>query len=80
MPQYFFHLLHSGCEPVHDEEGVAFEDDAIARHEGMRSLGELMKEASSSGPIPFSVSVQIVREGVGIIDLLTGHLRVTAQP
>jgi hypothetical protein len=30
--------------------------------------------------MPYCVSVQIVREEVGIIDLLTGHLSVQSQP
>ena len=80
MPHYFFHLLHPEREPVRDDEGFAFEDDAAARHEGMLSLGELMKDSSSNQPMPFCVTVQIVREGVGVIDLLTGHLSVHPQP
>jgi len=80
MPQYFFHLLHPERSPVHDEEGMAFEDDATAKREGILSLGDMMKEASSYQPVPFCISVQIVREGVGIIDLITGHLSAEGQP
>jgi len=80
MPRYYFHLLHPEREPVRDDEGLAFEDDAAARREGMLSLGEMIKDASSAHPMPYCVSVQIVREEVGIIDLLTGHLSVQSQP
>ena len=79
MPRYFFHLIHPDREPVRDDEGVAFEDDGAARREGMASLAELIKDASSSQPMPFCVSVQIVREGVGVIDVLTGHLSIGAR-
>jgi hypothetical protein len=57
-----------------------FEDDAAARREGIVSLGELMAEASISKPIPFSVSVQIVRQGGRIIDTLSGDMSVFVQP
>jgi len=79
MPRYFFHLIHPTRDPVRDEEGLTLEDDAAAKREGMISLGELMKEASSSEPMPFCVSVQIVRESVGIIELLTGHISEQGQ-
>ena len=80
MPRYFFHLLHPERDPVRDEEGSTFEDDAAAKREGMVSLGELIKEASYSEPVAFCVSVQIVREGFGIIDVVTGHLAIRTQP
>lgn len=79
MPRYFFHLIHPDRDAVKDDEGMVFEDDATARREGMESLGELMAEASKSKPMPFSVSVQVVREGVGIIDVLSGDMSVLAQ-
>lgn len=80
LPRYFFHLLHPDREPVIDYEGIALEDDVAAKREGMRSLGELMMEAISSRPMPFGVSVQIVREDVGVIDLPTGHLTAQSEP
>ena len=80
MPRYFFHLIHPDRDVVRDDEGIMFEDDAAARREGIVSLGELMAEASISKPIPFSVSVQIVREGGRIIDTLSGDMSVFAQP
>jgi hypothetical protein len=79
MPRYFFNLLHPDRDAVSDDEGLVFEDDTVARREGMASLGELMKEACSSYPVPTSVCVQIVREGGGIIDLLTGQLCTEPQ-
>jgi hypothetical protein len=79
MPRYFFNLLHPDRDPVTDDEGLVFEDDTVARSEGLASLGELMKEACSSYPVPPSVCVQIVREGGGIIDLLTGQLSTQPQ-
>jgi hypothetical protein len=78
MPRYFFHLLHPGRAPVRDDEGIEFEDDSVARREGMVSLGELVLEGISADPIPLHVSVQIVRQGYGIIDVLTGAV-VTRQ-
>lgn len=80
MPRYFFHLLHPGRPPVRDDEGIEFEDNAVARHEGLVSLGELISEALSADPIPLHVSVQIVREGHGIIDVLTGTVITSPQP
>jgi len=80
MPRYFFHLIHPTSTAVRDNVGLIFGDDATAKREGMRSVAEMMKEASSSELIPFRVSVQIVREDVGIIDLLTGQLAASAQP
>jgi hypothetical protein len=74
MPRYFFHLLHPQRDPVLDDEGSAFEDDTAAKREGMASLGDFLKEASLSKPMPRSVSVQIVREGGSVVDLLTGHI------
>jgi hypothetical protein len=73
MPLYFFHLLHPDREPVRDEEGLTFEDDATATREGMRSLGELLIDVSPTQPMPLRVSVQIERAGVGVVDLLTAQ-------
>ena len=72
MPRYFFHLLHPGRDPVRDDEGIEFEDNAAARSEGLASLGDLISEALRSDPVPLQVSVQVVREGHGVIDVLTG--------
>lgn len=76
MPRYYFHLLHPDREPVTDGEGLVFEDDATARREGLLSLGEFMAESSVSDPRPLKVSVQIVREDVGMIETLVGDLSV----
>ena len=78
MPRYFFHLLHPGRAPVRDDEGIEFEDNAAARSEALASLGELISDALRADPIPLHVSVQIVRQGYGIIDVLTGAV-VTRQ-
>jgi hypothetical protein len=78
MPHYYFHLVYSDSEPVRDDDGLSFEDDDVAKREAMLSLGDLIKEASIAGPYPFCVRVQIVREGIGIIDLITGQLSTTA--
>jgi hypothetical protein len=42
----------------------------------------MIKDASSSHAMPYSVSIQVVREGGGIIDTLTGHLfsQLLGQP
>ena len=80
MPRYFFHLIHPTSAAARDNEGVTFDDDAAAKREAKLSVAEMMKEASFSELMPFRVSVQIVREDVGIIDLLTGHLSASAQP
>ena len=80
MPRYFFHLLHPDSDPVRDDEGILFEDDTAAKREGIISLGELIQAATSSTPMPYCVSVQIVREGVGITDFLTARLSAEAQP
>ncbi len=80
MPRYYFHLLHPGRAPVRDDEGIEFEDNAIARREGMASLGELITDALRADPIPLRVSVQIVREGYGIIEVLTGTVACRLQP
>lgn len=76
MPRYYFHLLHPNREPLVDDEGLVFEDDATARREGLISLSELMADSSKSDPRPLTVSVQIDREGVGMIETLTGDLSV----
>jgi len=80
MPQYFFHIIHSNRAPSRDDVGLMFATDGAAKREGMLCLGEMIKEGISSEFMPFRVSVQIVREDVGIIDLLTGHLSARAQP
>ena len=72
MPHYYFHLLHPGRAPVRDDEGIGFDDDAAAKDEGIASLGELILDALRAYPVPLRVSVQIVRQGYGIIDVLTG--------
>lgn len=74
MPRYFFHLLHPGRAPVQDDEGMQLEDDEAARSEGIASLGDLISDALSSAPVPMNVSVQIVREGYGVMDILTGTI------
>lgn len=80
MPRYFFHLLHPGRDPVRDDEGLEFEDNAAARSEGLASLGDLISDALCADPMPLHVSVQIVREGHGIIDVLTGTVVTRLQP
>ena len=72
MPRYYFHLLHPGRAPVRDDEGIEFDGDATAKEEGMASLGELILDALRANPVPLHVSVQIVRQGHGIIDVVTG--------
>ena len=79
MPRYFFHLLHPGRAPVRDDEGIEFEDNAVARREGLASLGELILDALHADPIPMHVSVQVVREGHGIIDVLTATVVTRSQ-
>lgn len=79
MPRYYFHFIHPDEEPVRDEEGSQFEDDVSARREGMQSLGDLIKETGTGKSMPFRVSVQIVRKGYGIIDIVTAHLSSQAQ-
>jgi hypothetical protein len=80
MPRYYFHLLHPGRAPVRDDEGIEFENNAIAKREGMASLSELITDALHADPIPLRVSVQIVREGHGIIEVLTGTVACRLQP
>jgi len=80
MPRYFFHLVHPDRDPVRDDEGMIFEDDATARREGIASLGELVSDTTKTDQTPLSVTVQIVREGVGVIDLLTAHVGQPPQP
>jgi hypothetical protein len=74
MPRYFFHLLHPDRAPVLDDEGMTFEDDAVAQSEARASLADLMKECCLSDPAPFHVSVQVVREGVGTINVQTAQV------
>lgn len=76
MPRYYFHLLHPDREPVVDDEGLVFEDDATARREGLISLAEFMADSSKSDPRPLKISVQIDREEVGIVEILTADLSV----
>jgi hypothetical protein len=71
MPRYFFHLLHPVHAPVRDYEGLEFEDNAAARREAIASLGDLISDALSADPAPYHVSVQIAREGFGVIDVLS---------
>ena len=80
MPHYFFHLIHPDRDPVRDDEGMTFEDDASARREGIASLGDLISDATKTEPIPLNVTVQIVRVGVGIIALLTAQIAQHPQP
>ena len=80
MPRYFFHFLHPDREPISDKEGLVFEDNATARREGLVSLCEFMTESTKAKPAPLSVSVQIDREGVGVIEILTGDLSVLPRP
>ena len=80
MPRYFFHLIYPDRDPVRDEEGMTFEDDATARREGVASLGDLVSDATRNDPVPLSVTVQIVREGIGIIELLTAQIAQRPQP
>ena len=79
MPRYYFHLLHPDRQPVADEEGLLFEDDAAARREGLISLGEFMADSSKSDPRALNVSVQIDREDYGMIEMLTGDLSVLSR-
>lgn len=74
MPRYYFHLVHPGRDTVLDEEGDEFVDDAAARREGIASLGELISDALRAEAVPLNVSVQIVREGYGIIEVVTGTI------
>jgi len=74
MPRYYFHLVHPGRETILDEVGDEFADNAAARREGIASLGELIFEALRAEAVPLNVSVQIVREGHGIIEVVTGTI------
>lgn len=78
MPRYFFHIANPEYDTILDDEGMSFHDDAAARREAILSLGEMMREAASTNPTPFCVSVQVFREGIGIIETVTGH--VFSQP
>lgn len=80
MLHYFFHVIRSDRDAVRDDEGLPFEDDIVARHEGLQSLGDLIKETGSCKFLPFQVSVQIARKGHGIIDLITAQLSSLTQP
>jgi len=73
MPRYFFHLLYRDRD-LRDTKGHEFEDDASAKREGLVSLGDVLAEAGRSLPMPFGVTVQVVRQGVGVVHLLAGHL------
>ena len=74
MPRYYFHLVHPGRDTVLDDEGDEFVDDAAARREGIASLGELISDALRAEAVPLNVGVQIVREGYGIIEVVTGTI------
>ena len=74
MPRYYFHLVHPGRDTVLDDEGDEFVDDAAARREGIASLGELISDALRAEAVPLNVSVQIVRESYGIIEVVTGTI------
>jgi len=74
MPHYFFHLIHPDRDPVRDEEGIIFEDDVLAKREGLASLGDFVQDTTRYQSQPCYVSVQIVRAGVGIIGVLTAKV------
>lgn len=74
MPHYFFHLIHPDRAPVRDEEGLIFEDDILAKREGLASLGDFVRDTTRYQSQPCYVSVQIVRAGVGIIGVLTAKV------
>ena len=74
MPRYFFHLLQSDEDAVKDDEGMEFDDNAAARREGIASLADLISDVLKANPAPMDVSVQIVREGHGITDVLTASI------
>lgn len=79
MPHYFFHLIYPGCAPIRDDEGLEFDGDDAAKREALASLGEMLSEAARSCPRPLTVSVQIVRAGVGVIDVVSANLNPTIQ-
>lgn len=79
VPRYFFHLLYRDRN-LRDAKGYEFEDDASARREGLVSLGDMLAEAGRSLPMPFNVTVQVVRQGVGVVHVLAGHLNDRAPP
>jgi hypothetical protein len=74
MHRYFFHFIHLEGDPVQDAEGLLFRDDDAAKRAAILTLGEMIKDASSSRPMPYCVTIQVVREKVGLIDNLTGRL------
>jgi hypothetical protein len=67
MPRYFFNLLHHDGEIVPDDEGLELEDDADAKREAMEKLHYLLEESLTNDLKPTRVSVEIVREGGGMI-------------
>lgn len=79
VPRYFFHLLYRDRN-LRDAKGYEFADDASARREGLVSLGDMLAEAGRSLPMPFNVTVQVVRQGVGVVHVLAGHLNDRAPP
>jgi hypothetical protein len=79
MPRYYFNLVHHGGEPVPDDEGLDLEDDAVAKREALRSLRELVAESVNDDLKPLHISVEIVREGAGVIDRLTAQVAVPAR-
>ena len=74
MPRYFFHLVHPDRDPVRDDEGITFDDDAGAKLEGLTSLGELVRDTARDLSFQGYVSVQIVRAGAGVIAILTARV------
>lgn len=57
MPTFFFHS--TGALPYQDEDGVELPDTRSAETEGLRVLGELLKDASGwfAGPDPLALEV-----------------------
>lgn len=44
MPRYFFHIFENG-ETRRDDSGVEIDDDSRLRHEAMRVLPEIARDA-----------------------------------
>ena len=74
MPRYFFHLICSDGAHLADDEGILFEGDALARREGLASLGELVRDAARSGRDALNLAVEIVREDGSAVAVLAGDL------
>lgn len=75
MPKYYFNL-HNDGQSVPDDEGLELEDDAIAKREAMESLRDLVADSLNPDLKPLQVSVEIVRDGVGVIDRFTAQVAV----